>query len=133
MFRKKKPKSKNWLFSTIIVKSFRFAKSVDSQFIECSAKNNIGIEQLFDELTRTMIKNDAILVDEKLKRNPSLRRQGSRRQIRVQDEPTTPPNRKCCWVMMMKLAIPTSFLLYIIPYLKRVCIIRLLFNGKHIM
>lgn len=51
---------------------------------------------MFDDLTRTMIKNNADLTDEKLKRNPSLRRQGSRRQIRVQDEPITPPNRKCC-------------------------------------
>jgi len=73
-----------------------FAQSVNAQFAECSAKENIGIERVFDELTRTMIKNSATLLDQKLKRNPSLRRQGSRRQIRVQNEPTQPAGRKCC-------------------------------------
>jgi GTPase SAR1 family protein len=88
---------------------FRFARSVQAQFAECSAKENIGIERIFDELTRSkfafistlilssaMIKNNADLMESKLRRNPSLRRQGSRRQIRVQNEPVAPVNRKCC-------------------------------------
>jgi GTPase SAR1 family protein len=33
--------------------SFSFAESVNAQFAECSAKENIGIERIFDEMTRS--------------------------------------------------------------------------------
>jgi GTPase SAR1 family protein len=87
-----------------------FAASVQALFAEASAKENIGIERIFDELTKSklkaiksphpstlaMIKNNAELMESKLQRQPSLRRQGSRRQIRIADEAPQPQGRKCC-------------------------------------
>ncbi|KAI6222519.1 Ras-related protein Rab-21 [Aphelenchoides besseyi] len=75
----------------------RFAQSVDAAFSECSAKENVGVNKIFEELTRTMIKNHDVQMENKLQRQPSLRRQGSRRQLRIADEdPPQTNKRKCC-------------------------------------
>ncbi|KAI6181667.1 Ras-related protein Rab-21 [Aphelenchoides besseyi] len=75
----------------------RFAQSVDAAFSECSAKENVGVNKIFEELTRTMIKNHNVQLENKLQRQPSLRRQGSRRQLRIADEdPPQSNKRKCC-------------------------------------
>ncbi|KAI6241772.1 Ras-related protein Rab-21 [Aphelenchoides fujianensis] len=75
-----------------------YARSVDAAFAECSAKENVGVTKVFEDLTRIMLKNHAAQLDARLQRQPSLRRQGSRRQLRIADEEERPPSsgRKCC-------------------------------------
>lgn len=70
-----------------------YAESVGALYLECSAKENIGINSLFDEIAKLMITRAK---ESTLTRNSSLRRSSSRRTIQVVDDEEPPPKKGCC-------------------------------------
>ncbi|CAD5210838.1 unnamed protein product [Bursaphelenchus okinawaensis] len=75
-----------------------YAESVGATWGEVSAKDNINLDETFHKLTKLMIDRTVEIQLAKLERQPSLRRQGSRRTIRVEDDSNLQqkPSRKCC-------------------------------------
>ncbi|KAI1707697.1 ras family domain-containing protein [Ditylenchus destructor] len=75
-----------------------YAKTVGAQFQECSAKENIGINPLIEELTRAIVEKKKEEIVESVERESTLRRHGSRRSLRIVDdsELRPPPKKGCC-------------------------------------
>ena len=73
----------------------RYAKSVGAIHFHTSAKQNLGIEELFLELTQRMMERAQAL--ELQKANELTRTNSMRRNIVIvdEDEPA-PPARSCC-------------------------------------
>lgn len=74
----------------------KYAESVGAYYHECSAKDNIGINQLFDKVAKIVV--DKAKESAELSRSSSLRRSNSRRTINVVDDEDVeqPRRRKCC-------------------------------------
>uniref|UniRef100_A0AC35EXJ7 Ras-related protein Rab-21 n=1 Tax=Panagrolaimus sp. PS1159 TaxID=55785 RepID=A0AC35EXJ7_9BILA len=77
--------------------ALQYAESVNANYHECSAKENINIDSLFDNIAKVMLERekDAAI---NLSRRPSLRRSNSRRTLQVidDDEAAARPRKKCC-------------------------------------
>uniref|UniRef100_A0A7E4ZUU2 Ras-related protein Rab-21 n=1 Tax=Panagrellus redivivus TaxID=6233 RepID=A0A7E4ZUU2_PANRE len=73
-----------------------YAKSVGALYAECSAKENIDIDALFETITKAMMAKASEVST--LNRGASLRRSTSRRTIQVSDDTDTEaaPKKKCC-------------------------------------
>uniref|UniRef100_A0A0N5AGE8 Peptidyl-prolyl cis-trans isomerase H n=1 Tax=Syphacia muris TaxID=451379 RepID=A0A0N5AGE8_9BILA len=73
----------------------KYAKSVGAENTEVSAKENIGIDQMFDRLTRNMIERASRLAEsEGVLSSPSSFKRND--LLIVDDEPE--PNKKCCTI-----------------------------------
>ncbi|KAI1694973.1 ras-related protein Rab-21 [Ditylenchus destructor] len=84
---------------TLIADDFvGYAKTVGAQFQECSAKENIGMNPLIEELTRAIVEKKKEEIVESVERESTLRRHGSRRSLRIVDdsELRPPPKKGCC-------------------------------------
>lgn len=74
-----------------------YADSVGATYHECSAKENVNIDSLFDSIAKVMLDREKNAVTD-LNRRSSLRRSNSRRTIQIvdDDETATRPKKKCC-------------------------------------
>jgi Ras-related protein Rab-21 len=76
----------------------QYAESVGASYHECSAKENINIDSLFDNIAKAMIEREKSVAALNLSRRSSLRRSNSRRTLQIidDDEAAARPKKKCC-------------------------------------
>lgn len=72
----------------------RYSKSVGAVHFPTSAKQNVGIEELFLELTQRMM--DRALLLERQKATELTRTNSMRRNIVIVDDDEPPPQKKSC-------------------------------------
>nr|CAD2129603.1 unnamed protein product [Meloidogyne enterolobii] len=79
-----------------------YASSINTQFLECSAKTNEGVDEVFDAIATAILKKareQSVMFDEQEGTGNILRRHsGSRRSIRIveETEEVRERRRKCC-------------------------------------
>lgn len=80
-----------------------YASSINTQFLECSAKTNEGVDEVFDAIATAILKKareQSVLFDEQEvgAANILRRHSGSRRSIRIveETEEVRERRRKCC-------------------------------------
>uniref|UniRef100_A0A1I8AFE2 Ras-related protein Rab-21 n=1 Tax=Steinernema glaseri TaxID=37863 RepID=A0A1I8AFE2_9BILA len=70
-----------------------YATSVGATYYETSAKENLGISVVFEEITKLMIERKK-LVNSGEVASPTISRRRNRNILVVEDDPT--PSKKCC-------------------------------------
>ncbi|KAK0396045.1 hypothetical protein QR680_001541 [Steinernema hermaphroditum] len=70
-----------------------YADSVGAQYSETSAKENLGISAVFDQVTKLMIERKKMAISSGVE-SPSVSTRRNRNILVVEDDPT--PSRKCC-------------------------------------
>lgn len=74
-----------------------YAESVGAFYMECSAKDNIGINELFEQVSKLMIqKAEENALNAANSRGGTLRRSNSRRTIQVVDDEVPQQKKNCC-------------------------------------
>ena len=77
--------------------ALQYAESVGASYHECSAKENVNIDSLFENIAKAMVEQEKNVATLNLNRRSSLRRSNSRRTLQIiDDEEVARPRKKCC-------------------------------------